>query len=264
MSRFTECRVGELVVLRSPLLDEAGVRHGFSTRPGGVSAGALESLNFRSNDSRENLRENLRRLAAAVGFSPERCAMTRQAHGAAVRVVTEDEAAFKPARPECDAVVSSLGGHALMSFGADCVTVLLYDRASGAAAAVHAGWRGAVAGTVSAAVDSLVRECGARPRDIVAAIGPAISGERYEVGEEVAAALTAAHGEAEATPLMPRRGDRYYPDLRAFAALRLRRAGVTSIDADTHCTFSEPELFWSHRRTGDARGVQAAVIVVKQ
>lgn len=266
MSGFTEYRTGELVLLRSPLFEREGISHAFTTRLGGVSGGALESLNLRpSVDSPENIAENLRRVAEVVGFSPERCAATRQVHGAEVRVVAQDEPAFSPARPDCDGVVCRLRGHALMSFGADCVTVLISDRRTGAAAAVHAGWRGAVAGTVTRAVETMSREFGSRPEEMIAAIGPAISGERYEVGEEVAQALIGACGEEDALAIMPRRGEKFYPDLRAFAALRLRRAGVgvTSIDLDTHCTYSEPEMFWSHRRTGDARGVQAAIIVVK-
>ena len=267
MSRFQEFTAEGVTVLRSPLFIAAGVRHGFSTRKGGVSEGPYASLNLRLNcaDDPANVRENLARLGRAIGFSPGICAMTKQVHGKEVRMISSPEAAYSP-RPDCDALISNFIGTALMSFGAACVTILLYCPEQRCGAAVHAGWRGAVAGTLTAAVEQLTKEYGARPEQLLAAIGPAISGERYEVDEAVAQALRSAHAlsEEDCAQMMPRRGEKYYHDLRSFAVLRLRKAGLPAdqIDCDDHCTWSEPDLFWSHRRTGDARGVQAAVLVL--
>ncbi len=267
MSRFNKTEAEGVTVLRSTLLEAAGIVHGFSTRLGGVSEGPYASLNLRLNcgDTQENVLENLARLGSAVGFTSRRCAMTRQVHGSVVRRISSPEAAYV-VRPECDAVISNLPDHALMSFGADCVTILLCDPILHCGAAVHAGWRGAAAGTLTAAITRLCEEYGTAPEHLLAAIGPAISGEHYEVDEGVAVALRTAHALDEETSarLMPRRGEKYYPDLRSFAELRLLRAGLPAeqIDKDDHCTWSEPELFWSHRRTGDARGVQAAVLVL--
>lgn len=267
MSRFALHQAEGVAVLRSSLFEAAGIRHGFSTRVGGVSTGPYESLNLRLNcgDTRENVWENYARFGRAVGFDPADSAMTKQVHRAEVRKITMPEGLYAQ-RPECDALVTDRPGIALMSFGADCVTILLCDPAVPCAAAVHAGWRGAVAGTLTNAVESLCREYGARPERMLAAIGPAVSGANYEVDAAVAEQLRSAHAltPGEEAAMMPARGEKYYPDLRSFAVLRLLKAGLKheQIDCDDHCTYAEPGLFWSHRRAGDARGVHAAVIVL--
>ncbi len=131
---------------------------------------------------------DLRTLAQAVGARD--VAMLNQVHGREV-VVIRHATSWQAQRPEADVLVSNTGETALAVRAADCVPLLLADRATGAVAAVHAGWRGTAAGAATAAVEALAREFGARPADLVAAIGPSIGSCCYEVGSELVDAFAA-------------------------------------------------------------------------
>ena len=152
--------------------------HGFTTRRGGVSEGCFRSLNLTHHrgDSRENVEENLRRLGAAIGFSPENLVLTRQTHTDIVRVVTGADRRGTDHRehPECDGLVTNTPGLALMVFTADCTPILLHDPVTGAVGAVHAGWRGTAADIAGKAVNAMVAAFGCAPENIQAAIGPNI------------------------------------------------------------------------------------------
>lgn len=253
-----------LTLLVSDKLMEAGARHAFTTRRGGVSGGEYASLNLRIScgDDPENVYENYDLLAEAVGFSRENVVMSRQVHSSSVRRADAGEGLFRPDRPDADGVISDNASLALMVFTADCTPVLIFDPATGAAAAVHAGWRGTAAGIAGRAVERLAEEYGAEPRRLVAAIGPHISRDRFETGPEVAEAMLRHFGDA-AAPLCPKRGEKFFPDLGMLNFTELERAGLRAenIDLDTRCTMCEPEYFFSHRRTGGRRGVQGAVIM---
>jgi len=155
-------------------------------------------------------------LAAAVGATT--AVMVSQVHGRTV-VVIRDVSALPERTTEADAIVSRLRGVAVAVRTADCVPLLMADTATGAVAAVHAGWRGTAAGVATAAVEAMTREYGSRPSDIVAAIGPCIGACCYEVGSELVDAFAAAGHERHliarwfATPPPPR-GSRERPTLR--------------------------------------------------
>jgi YfiH family protein len=139
---------------------------------------------------------------------------------------------------------------------ADCVPLLLADRATGFVAAVHAGWKGVAACIAERAIEALVRE-GARPSGIVAAIGPHIRACCFEVGGEVIATLDAASGVSTARP-----GLRGKPHAELAAALRaqLERAGVQGVDDVGGCTMCDAERFFSYRRDGALAGRLIAAI----
>ena len=244
----------------SPLIDAA---HAFPTRLGGVSTGALASLNLgvSQGDDPASVAENYARLGRAVGFSPARCSLTHQVHGNTVRRITAADAAGLDApRPDCDALITDLPGAALVIFTADCIPVLLYDPVTGAVGAAHCGWRGTALGLAEKTVHAMEDTFGSRAADLRCAIGPGISRCCFETDADVPDAVRTALG-AAAEPYLRPAGAKWYVDLKGINRHFLERAGVAQIDVSDGCTACSPELFWSHRRMGAQRGSQGAVIV---
>ena len=253
----------ELPLLVSPLF-EADFVHGFTTRAGGVSAPPFDTLNLggKWGDDPARVAENRRRLAGAV---PGRCYVARQVHGPAIVRVRAGEGAEAIARVEADGLVSDAVGVSLGVFVADCIPALIADPRTGAFAAVHAGWRGTVAGVLPAAVRALATEFGARPGDLRIALGPAIGPCCFEVGEEVVAAFVAllpdARGSGVVLPSPRGAAGKSNVDLKAANRIVLERAGVSpeAIDAGPECTHCDRARFFSFRRDGSA-GQQMGVI----
>ncbi len=250
--------------LESALLREAGFRHAFFTRNGGVSEGAYRSLSFSiaAGDDARHVSQNLERAATALGVPSERIHFLSQVHGRATHTLSGDERQAELIRVEGDALTSRAPGLACAVRSADCVPMLLADRKSGAVAAAHAGWRGAVQGIVSSAVAAL-RALVPDP-DLIAAIGPHISLAAFEVSEEVAQTLLAASRD----PNIVERGqapDPHQPhvDLRRMLRAELLGLGVASdcIDDVWGCTMLEPARFFSFRRDGKASGRHLSAIV---
>lgn len=243
-----------------------GVRHCFTTRRGGVSTGCLASLNLgiHRGDDWQNVYENYRLLGQAVGFAPEQTVFTRQTHTDIVaRVGAADRGCglFREVEPERDGIYTDEPGVALVCFAADCTPILLHDPAHHVIAAVHAGWRGTALGIAARCVEALHRDFGVEPQALEAAIGPCIGPCCFETDANVPAAILANLG-PEAEPLIRPAGEKYFPDLKRLNALWLARAGVKKIDLSCDCTRCQPDRFWSHRVTGNARGSQAAVILL--
>ncbi|MFM7675726.1 MAG: peptidoglycan editing factor PgeF [Synechococcus sp.] len=190
----------------------------------------------------------------------------QQVHGA--RVVAAGEAVAEP-WPEADGLVSSGGGQSLWVCGADCTPVLLADPRSGRTAACHAGWRGVAGGIVPAAIAAL-EAAGSRRQDLQVALGPAISGARYQVEDAVVEAIAAGLGTTSeelrrsgALQEDPEPG-RHRLDIRAATVVQLRRAGLdpAQIAECPLCTAAEPELFHSWRRD-QVKAVQWSGIVAQ-
>ena len=253
-----------LPVLHSPLLRATpGVAHGFFTRLGGVSVTPYDSLNcsFGSDDDAVAVEENRRRVADAMGFSPDRLFTLAQVHGRDVVNVDHDE----PGRDrKGDALVSSTPGVLVGVNTADCVPVLMADPEARVVAAAHAGWRGALAGVVAAALDAM-EAAGASRRNVRAAIGPSIQQSSYEVGEDVVEAVRDG-APFDPSYLFDARGDRFLFDLPGFVRGLCLEAGVTLLDDIGGDTCADPARFFSYRRTtrsGEADyGRQIAVIGV--
>lgn len=248
-------------------LTMAGVPHGFTTRQGGVSEGIYSSLNlaFGRGDDREKVLENYRRVCDAFPVDINKLVLTAQVHGDRVRVVTAEDWGKGLTRPkdyEVDALVTDVPGTTLMAFGADCLTVLLYDPVHRAIGAAHAGWRGTASGILERTVEAMTTAYGTDPAALLCALGPCISACCYETDQDVPNAMTAALG-AAALPYLQDRGDgKFLVDLKGLNALRLRRAGVREegIDISPDCTLCKPDKYWSHRHTKGERGSQAALI----
>jgi polyphenol oxidase len=246
--------------LESALLSRAGFRHAFFTRRGGVSSGAYESLSFSiaAGDTPDNVRRNLERAGDALDVDSKRIHFLSQVHGRVARTLDGSEVQSELINVEGDALLSRVPGLACGVRSADCVPVLLADRRSGAVAAAHAGWRGAVQGVVSAAIDAL-RALVPNP-ELIAAIGPHISLAAFEVSEDVAETILSASLDpniVDRTRLKP------HLDLRRMLRAELRAQGLdeAAVDDVWGCTVLDPERFFSFRRDGKASGRHLSAIV---
>ena len=241
--------------------------HCFTTRFGGVSTGALSSMNLaiKLDETDANVTRNFEILGEALGFGISDLVLTRQTHSDIVRVVGRSDCSgcFHRDYPECDALVANDPGVALTIFTADCTPLLFHDPVTGAVGAAHAGWRGTVSAIGAKTVEAMVRAFGCDPANIRAAIGPNIGYCHFETDEDVPEALTAAFGD-EVLPFIRKSGRKYFSDLKQINAQILRRAGVRYIEISEDCTMCQPDRFWSHRVTGGIRGSQGAVIVCKE
>jgi polyphenol oxidase len=191
---------GALRLLTWPALDASGADAVVTARPGGVSSGPYATLNLSLSvgDDPECVLENRRRLAAGFGADPGDFVFARQVHGSGVRVVGEADRGsgartLDDAIPDVDALVTSTPGVVLAILTADCVPIVLHDPAAGVLACVHAGWRGTVARVAAAAVAAM-QTLGSRPADIIAALGPAMAPDLYQVGPDVHQAVTQSFG----------------------------------------------------------------------
>ena len=240
-------------------------RHGFFTRRGGVSQGPYASLNanFSGGDDPAHVSQNRALVAHALGAAPADLLGCRQVHGRAVVTVTAPWAAGQG--PDADGLVTSLPGVALGVITADCAPVLLHDAASGVVGAVHAGWRGAAAGVIEAAVAAMAA-LGATPGGMAAVVGPCIGQASYEVGPDLRDAVLGTVAGAEAYFRPGRPPDRYWFDLAGYCLSRLRGAGITHAHAVGMDTFGDEGRFFSHRRrtlgAGGPIGHQISAIVL--
>jgi purine-nucleoside/S-methyl-5'-thioadenosine phosphorylase / adenosine deaminase len=248
--------------LTSALLADAGFRHAFFTRRGGVSEGPYASLNTSAaaGDDPGRVGENLRRCAEALGVAPSHLYMLSQEHGVRARTLVPGDDAGRVAREPGDIVLTASPGLACAVRSADCVPVLLGDLTTGAACAVHSGWRGVELDAAGEGARALRALAGPRA-DLVAAVGPHISADAFEVGDDVAARLEAASPAQDVVRRRP--GGRPRVDLRAIVTAQLLRAGVRAIDHVGGCTVAAPDLFFSYRRDGAASGRLLSALVAR-
>ena len=253
-----------LVWLTSSLLD--GVCHGFSTRQGGGSQPPCDPMTPAPgrDDDPAAVRENYRRFCGTLGVDPARTVLSKQVHEATVRLCTEADAGkglLSPRDYAADALITRDANLPLAVFSADCGILLLYDPIHRAVGAIHAGWRGCAAGIPEKTVQAMTAAFGTRPEDLVAAVGPCIQQCCFETDGDVPAAMTQALS-AEAAPYLARQGAKWHVDLSGLNRQWLLRAGLRPerIDRCALCTACRPDLFWSHRKMGEARGAQVAMI----
>ena len=217
------------------------VRALVTTRSGGVSHAPFRSLNLGAHvgDDAAAVAENRRRLAQEHRL-PAEPFWIRQVHGH--RVV---DVGHSGPEPKADGAVSFAPGRVCAILSADCLPLLLCARDGTAVGAAHAGWRGLMEGVV----EQTLKRLGRGPRELMAWLGPAISANAYEVGDEVRAAFVGADPDARAA-FSPNPQGRWQADLYALARLRLANLGVECVFGGDHCTYTEPERFYSYRRDG--------------
>lgn len=251
-------------------LDAVGfVRHGFSTRIGGVSQGPFAAMNLGlgTADDMDNIKENYRLFCDAVGFNLENIVISNQTHTTNIRNVDDlpENNDFFVKRPfqDVDGLVTDKAGIVLTTYYADCVPLLLCDPVKRVVANCHAGWRGTAHGMASKAVEKMMTDYSCNPQDIIAGIGPSISCKSFEVGSEVV---------QEFKNLLPfsvdfvynshTTKDKFHIDLWSINRQSLIAAGLceSNIEVAEMCTFDDEATFYSHRRNGTQRGSLAAFI----
>lgn len=281
------------MLIFSEQLRAIGVPHGFTTRVGGVSRGMFSALNFgnpgelaiEDRDPPQNISENLAMCLAEIdrqarpsvaSISPmcdREIVQVHQVHGAKVCLVGAGRAAHEGdasttggvARDtKADAIVSDDPTRALMIRVADCVPVLLSSRDGRVVSAVHAGWRGVVSGVVVEAMRAMSERFGARTDSMVVAIGPCIGPDAFEVGPEVVEEFDRVFGcDAGLTKAgSGSRAGKWMIDLQLALRQQIIAWGVDArnIEVIRRCTFSEPEVFFSHRRDRGRTGRMGAII----
>ena len=203
--------------------------------------------------------------AGSVGSSAERLMRVKQVHGNTVRVLKRGADADSGARPDGDAIVSNQTGLVLAVMVADCVPIVVADRKTGAGGAIHAGWRGTCARVAIAAIDAMQREFGTEPSDVMAAIGPSIGPDDYEVGESLVAAFQqAGHCTLDLSRWFTQRSSKLHLDLWSANRDQLMQAGLRADHIFT-CglsTLAHPEVFDSYRAAAERAGRMAALVVV--
>jgi len=253
---FTENNKNDLIYMTSPNIVAT---HAFTTRFGGISSGVFSSLNLglNLNDTKENVKENYKRLCDVLGIKSDDIVFSNQVHGSRVRVVSQADrgAVFKACTTEqADGVITNERNVALMVFTADCVPMLLHDPVKNVIGAIHAGWRSTAAGIAGIAVQEMQEQFNCNPGNILAAIGPSISGCCYEVGPEVADAF------CKFKEYITEHNGKYKVDLKEVNRIQLANAGVVNITTSDECTCCNNKKFWSHRFTKGERGSQIAII----
>ena len=256
-----------------PSIEKTGaVVHGFSTRLGGVSEGIFSSMNvsFTRGDREEAVRENYRRLGAAMGFSCENLVCSDQTHTVNLRVVTEEDRGKGFVRPkdytDIDGLVTDVPGLVLAAFYADCVPLYLVDPVRRCIGLSHAGWRGTVGKIGKKTVELMREQYGSSPEDLVAAIGPSICQICYEVSKDVIEKFQEAFDERFWPELFYEKdGGKYQLNLWRANELGFLEAGVRPerIAAAGVCTCCNPGLLFSHRASRGRRGNLGAFLMLK-
>ncbi|MEM8770854.1 MAG: peptidoglycan editing factor PgeF [Pseudomonadota bacterium] len=231
--------------LTSTILQTSTVAHGFFSRIGGVSDGIYAFLNVGpgSDDAPENILENRKRCAEALGAAPERLLTTHQIHSAEV---VHASGPWPEKAPKADAAITTTPGVALGVLAADCMPWLFADPDAGVIAAAHAGWRGALAGVLENTIE-IMESFGADRARIRAALGPCLRQQNFEVGLDLLEAFVAKHEEAERFFAPGDSSDKRQFDLAGFGAWRLRRNGVEAIDDLNVCTLGQADRYFSYR-----------------
>ena len=235
-----------LTPITHPLLERAGVRHGFFTREGGVSTGLYEGLNtgVGSKDDPAAVLENRSRIAGWFGGAHDDIAACYQIHSAVCRVA---EAGWKGERPEGDAIVTAAPGVVCGVLTADCAPVLFADAEAGVVGAAHAGWKGALGGIVHSTVASM-QALGADPSRIVAVVGPCIAQDSYEVGADFEERFAHHDPGSERFFIPGSAPDKRLFDLPGFVLWRLEQAGVGEAAWTGDDTRIDAARFYSNRR----------------
>ncbi|MBR0447237.1 MAG: peptidoglycan editing factor PgeF [Clostridia bacterium] len=253
-----------------PLFDAIPfVRHGFSTRLGGVSEGTFASMNlsFTRGDDFAAVRENFDRFCAAIGVKSEDVVISAQTHTANVMIVTAEDRGQGITREkeytDVDGLITNDPNVVLCTQYADCVPLFFVDPIKRVVATSHAGWRGTAAGIAAVTVDKMVEAFGCRREDILAGIGPSIGYCCFEVDTPVYDAFCQVpvfdDGCFTADP-----NNKFHINLQEVNRRWMLKAGLLAenITVTDLCTKCHPDVFWSHRITGDARGSLAAFIAI--
>lgn len=251
--------------LQFPALTESGVcRHLFSTRMGGVSEGDIGTMNlsYSRGDKKENVDENFRRIASVLECDVSDFVLSRQTHTTNVRAVTAKDKGRGITKEfgytDVDGLVTNEPGVVLATFYADCVPLFFVDPVKKVIGLSHSGWKGTVGKMGKVTVQKMTEQYGCNPKDIIAAIGPSICVDCYEVSRDVADAFLDAFAEAKNLDkiVIPKSEDKAMLDLWQANYAVLTEAGIVKehITLPDICTACNKELLFSHRASHGKRG----------
>ncbi len=223
-----------------------GIKHGFFTRKGGASTGIFSGLNCGagSSDQKQVIDINRGRVAQALGVAGDKLIGCHQIHSADVVCANDllDQSSAK-----ADGIVSATEGTAIFILTADCQPILFADPQAGVIGAAHAGWKGALTGVIENTVAAMVA-IGAKRENISACIGPCISQKAYEVGADFYENIVKAEPNSKVF-FTAGKENHYQFDLPSYGLHKLKAAGIENPQWSGHCTYSNPELFYSYRRS---------------
>lgn len=264
---------GETPYLSYPMFEETdAVIQGFSTRLGGVSKGDWTSLNlsYSRGDQEKDVLENFRRIGKALGVSCEDMVYSQQTHTTNVRKVTAEDRGKGVVRPrgyqDVDGLITNEPGICLVTSFADCVPLYFVDPVHKAIGLTHSGWRGTVGKIGKNTVRKMGEEYGSRPEDILAAIGPSICRECYEVSEDVILQFQEAFPQEQWSQIYDTKDNgKYQLDLWKANELIFLESGIKEehIRVTNVCTRCNSELLFSHRAAGEKRGNLCAFLALK-
>lgn len=271
-----------------PILDQFDfIVNGYSTRAGGVSTGDVGQMNLSlarevamhmeasEEESRAKVRENHERLASAIGYTTDALIFSNQTHTDNIRIMQDIDRGNGFTRPneyhDTDGMMTDITGQALMTFYADCVPLLIVDPVHKAIANVHSGWRGTIKGIGAKAVRMMHEVYGSDPSKMVAAIGPSICMDCFEVSKDVAEKFLDKY-DASVSKKMVREGrltetgeQKYHVDLQLACMENFLEAGLKkqNVSVPDLCTSCNMEYLFSHRASHGRRGNQAAVLMLR-
>lgn len=247
-------------MLFSPLLQTvSGLKHAFSTRHAGKSAAPLDSFNLgrhqASAESKADALVNRARLCQVLGMDASRLQVPGQVHSSNVAWIEDCQDLA-----QVDAVATATANTPILLSYADCVPIIIACPVKRAVAVIHAGWRGTTGSIAAQAVKTLVKNCGSKPQNLLAAIGPAIGSCCYPTGAEVAEQLLSTVQDGQ--DLIRWKDNQPHPELASINALQLLQSGVENIDTCNLCTCCNKHLFFSHRAFNGQTGRQGAIACI--
>lgn len=269
VNQVRQVRRDGVSLFRFPIFEPYPLIQGFSTRLGGVSSGDCASMNmsYTRGDAVEDVRENFRIFARAIGCGADDFVLTDQIHGTEIRRVGRDDCgeAFLEKRSirGTDGLVTDEKRVVLMTFFADCVPLMFYDPVRKAVGNAHSGWRGTVLRMGQKMTECMAREFGSKPEDIRAVIGPSICRRCYEVSGDVIEEFDRVFSPKYRDELYTEKQNGHFQlDLWAANRIILEEAGLKPehISVSGLCTYENPDLLFSHRFTNGRRGNLSAVI----
>ncbi len=267
------CQEGDLEFLKFTEIEKTGiVKHGFSTRLGGVSEGDCSTMNlsYTRGDAKEAVDENYRRISDAMGFTVESIVCSDQTHTTNVLCVDTKDCGNGITRPrpytDVDGLVTNAPNVTLATFYADCVPLYLVDPVQKVIGLSHSGWKGTVGNIGARTVEVMTEKYGSKPEDIITAIGPSICMDCYEVSQDVAGQFMHAYPQEVWKDIMYDKGNGKF-QLNLWEACRINflRAGILPehISMPEICTCCNPRYLFSHRASKGKRGNLAAFLMLK-
>lgn len=260
--------------LSYPLFEKTGlVNHGFSTKLGGVSEGYYASMNlgFNRGDDAAKVMENYERFGKAIGVITSDMVLSQQTHTTNVRVITMEDRGNGITKPQAfhdvDGMITNVPGLCLVTFYADCVPLLFVDPVQKVIGASHSGWRGTVGKIGKVTVEKMVSEFGCKPENILAAVGPSVCQDCYEVSEDVILEFQKNYDEQYWDDLYYKKENGHYQlNLWKANEIVFLESGILPghMAISNVCTHCNSDVLYSHRTMGNERGSLCAFLGLKE